>query len=139
MPKNFSSTRKLLHIENKKVPVHKNDSQPCRLCIVYYKPFGIFLFTPNIHLLLFSYQNNFLEHYFSFQFYTIEENLKCIFKELDNVVCFYVLYKAFIHVIVIHIIPGPSLEGERGERWLPQVFGTYLLEFQKFDLAVHSF
>ena len=27
---------------------------------------------------------------------------------------------------------GPSLEGERGERWLPQVFGTYLIEFLKF-------
>ena len=36
-------------------------------------------------------------------------------------------------------VPGPSLEGERGEQWLPQVFGTYLIEFQKFDLSVDPY
>ena len=37
------------------------------------------------------------------------------------------------------LVTGPSLEGERGERWLPQVFGTYLIEFQKFDLSVDPY
>ena len=34
---------------------------------------------------------------------------------------------------------GPSLEGEQGERWLPQVFGTYLIGFQKNFLSVDPY
>ena len=34
---------------------------------------------------------------------------------------------------------GPSLEGERGELWLPQVFGTYLIGFQKSFLLVDPY
>ena len=36
-------------------------------------------------------------------------------------------------------LAGPSLEGEQGERWLPQVFGTYLIGFQKNLLSVDPY